>query len=54
MIPGLKAAVAHWSGDPEWRTVRPPLTPLDAQMEQELLSVLEAHGFGMPGLVSAP
>ena len=50
MIPGLKAAVAHWSHDPEWRNVRPPLTPLEPQVEQELLSVLTTQGFDMPGL----
>lgn len=50
MIPGLKAAVAHFSRNPEWRTVRPPLTPLDPQVEQELLSVLKAANFEMPGL----
>ncbi len=50
MIQGLKTAVAHWSRDPEWRNVRPPLTPLESQVEKELLSVLEAQGFDMPGL----
>jgi 4-hydroxy-tetrahydrodipicolinate synthase len=50
MIPGLKAAVAHWSRDTEWRNVRPPLTPLEPQVEQELLSVLTTEGFDMPGL----
>lgn len=50
MIPGLKAAVAHWGRDAEWRTVRPPLTPLDPMVEKELLGVLEAEGFDMPGL----
>jgi 4-hydroxy-tetrahydrodipicolinate synthase len=53
MIPGLKAAVAHWSHDAEWRNVRPPLTPLEPQVEQELLSVLTTEGFDMPGLASS-
>ena len=50
MIPGLKAAVAHWSKDPDWRNVRPPLTMLEPQLEQELLSVLQAQDFDMPGV----
>ena len=50
MIPGLKAAVAHWGNDPVWRNVRPPLTPIDPQVEQELLAALDAAGFDMPGL----
>jgi len=54
MIPGLKAAVAHWSHDAEWRNVRPPLTPLEPQVEQELLSVLTTQGFDMPGLERHP
>jgi len=50
MIPGLKAAVAHWSKDPVWRNVRPPLTPIESKVEQELLAALDAQGFDMPGL----
>ncbi len=50
MIPGLKAAVAHFSGDPDWRTVRPPLTSIEPQVEQDLLSALNDAGFTMPGL----
>lgn len=50
MIPGLKAAVAHFSRDPDWRTVRPPLTPLDPQVEQDLLTALKDANFEMPGV----
>jgi 4-hydroxy-tetrahydrodipicolinate synthase len=50
MIPGLKAAVAHFMRDPAWRTVRPPLTPIEHQVEQELLTALKASNFEMPGL----
>ena len=52
MIAALKAAVAHFSGDPAWTTVRPPLVPLTAEQERQLLDALEALGFAMPGLRS--
>ena len=47
---GLKAAVAHFGGDSEWRNVRPPLTPIDNTVERELLAALEAASFTMPNL----
>ena len=50
MIPALKAAVAHFGHDPEWRTLRPPLTELTPSQEETLLSELKANGFSMPGL----
>jgi 4-hydroxy-tetrahydrodipicolinate synthase len=50
MIPALKAAVAHWSGDAAWGTVRPPLVALTAEQSRALVSALEAEGFTMPGL----
>ena len=50
MIPAMKAAVAHWTGEPDWRTVRPPLTLLDPTVERELIAALEAEAFDMPGL----
>lgn len=50
MIPALKAAVAHWSGDEEWSHVRPPLVPLDTQQHAQLIEELKAAGFSMPGL----
>jgi 4-hydroxy-tetrahydrodipicolinate synthase len=52
MIPALKAAVAHWGGDPAWSTVRPPLVPLTAQQSADLVAKLTARGFDMPGLRS--
>jgi 4-hydroxy-tetrahydrodipicolinate synthase len=52
MIPALKAAVAHFGNDPQWTTVRPPLTELSAFQEKELITDLKAIGFTMPGLVS--
>jgi 4-hydroxy-tetrahydrodipicolinate synthase len=50
MIPALKAAVAYWSGDAQWRTVRPPLCALDEVQQHELFAALEALRFTMPGL----
>jgi 4-hydroxy-tetrahydrodipicolinate synthase len=50
MIPALKAAIAHFAGDADWKTVRPPLVELTAAQEQTLLSELKAGGFAMPGL----
>jgi 4-hydroxy-tetrahydrodipicolinate synthase len=50
MIPALKAIVAHFGNDPQWRTVRPPLTELEPAQEQGLVAELKAAGFAMPGL----
>ena len=50
MIPALKAIIAHWGKDPEWRTVRPPLVELAAAQERQVIAELEAAGFDMPGL----
>ena len=50
MIPALKAIVAHFGNDPQWRTVRPPLIELTAEQERGLMTELSAAGFTMPGL----
>jgi 4-hydroxy-tetrahydrodipicolinate synthase len=50
MIPALKAIIAHWGKDPDWRAVRPPLTELTAAQESQVIAELTAAGFGMPGL----
>ena len=50
MIPALKAAVAHWSGIPEWATVRPPLVSLTREQCAALVTRLEQTQFTMPGL----
>jgi 4-hydroxy-tetrahydrodipicolinate synthase len=50
MIPALKAAVAHWSGTPEWATVRPPLVALTREQSTTLVTQLEQARFAMPGL----
>jgi 4-hydroxy-tetrahydrodipicolinate synthase len=50
MIAALKATVAYFGNDPEWRTCRPPLTELTGEQERTLISELKAAGFSMPGL----
>jgi 4-hydroxy-tetrahydrodipicolinate synthase len=50
MIPAMKAAVAHYSRMPGWRTVRPPLDRFDDAQSEELIQSLEAIGFSMGGI----
>jgi 4-hydroxy-tetrahydrodipicolinate synthase len=50
MIPALKAAIAHYGGDPSWSTVRPPLVPLVPGQAKALVTELDARQFTMPGL----
>jgi 4-hydroxy-tetrahydrodipicolinate synthase len=50
MIPALKIAIAHWSKDPAWTTVRPPLVTLPPDQAKDLIAKLEARRFDMPGL----
>ena len=50
MIPALKAAIAHYSNDRDWRTVRPPLVELGDSQEKAFLAELEKAQFEMPGL----
>jgi 4-hydroxy-tetrahydrodipicolinate synthase len=52
MIPALKAAVAHFGNDREWKTCRPPLVELTPQQEETLVTELKGAGFDMPGLTS--
>lgn len=52
MIPALKAAIAHFGNDPQWKTCRPPLLELTASQEEQLISELKANGFSMPGLAA--
>jgi len=49
-IPSLKCITSHYSGDPEWNRLRPPLVELDKATGQELIRSLNAYGFDMPGL----
>lgn len=53
MIPALKATVAHFANDLNWRTVRPPLLSLPEDQCSELVDALQATGFEMPGLAAA-
>ncbi len=53
MIPALKAVIAHYAKDPEWRTVRPPLVELTADQAKKVMDTLEKLGFDMPGLARA-
>ncbi len=50
MIPALKATVAHFSDDAQWRTVRPPLVALGDDQRNDLIETLLQKGFDMPGL----
>jgi len=50
MIPALKAIVAHFAHDPDWRTVRPPLVELAPEQESALITELKSAGFAMPGI----
>jgi 4-hydroxy-tetrahydrodipicolinate synthase len=50
MIPALKAVTAHFANDPQWKTVRPPLTELTPEQERQVITELKAAGFSMPGL----
>jgi len=50
MIPALKAAIAHYGGDPSWATVRPPLVELTREQKAALAADLDSAGFSMPGL----
>jgi 4-hydroxy-tetrahydrodipicolinate synthase len=53
MIPALKAAIAHYSGDADWQYVRPPLVELTAAQTSNMLAELDKRGFTMPGLAEA-
>ncbi len=45
----MKHALATWSGDAAWRTVRPPLAGLTSEAARELETSLRVAGFAMPG-----
>jgi 4-hydroxy-tetrahydrodipicolinate synthase len=53
MIPALKAVVSVFLDDPEWETVRPPLTPLGRDQKDLLRTKLAELKFAMPGLGTA-
>ena len=54
MIPGMKAAIAHYLNDPGWSRVRPPLDETDAAERERLVTALQAIGFEMAGLATDP
>ena len=54
MIPALKATIAHYSVDPSWATVRPPLVELTGEQKTSLINELDGADFTMPGLERAP
>lgn len=53
MIPALKATVAHFANARQWRTVRPPLTPLTDEQSAVLIELLQSKHFTMPGLAES-
>jgi 4-hydroxy-tetrahydrodipicolinate synthase len=53
MIPALKQVIAHYANDPEWVTVRPPLTELTAVQAKQVMEGLHSLGFNMPGINGA-
>jgi 4-hydroxy-tetrahydrodipicolinate synthase len=53
MIPALKQVIAHYANDPEWVTVRPPLTELTAIQAKQVMEGLHSLGFNMPGINGA-
>jgi 4-hydroxy-tetrahydrodipicolinate synthase len=53
MIPALKAAIGHHTGDDAWNRLRPPLVELDVAQRADLAKRLEAAGFDMPGIKQA-
>lgn len=50
MIAAMKAALAHFTADDGWKTVRPPLVPLAPDASQTLIASLLEAGFSMPDL----
>jgi broad specificity phosphatase PhoE len=45
--------VAHYSKDPQWATVRPPLTELTAAQAKNVIDGLKRLNFDMPGIEQA-
>jgi 4-hydroxy-tetrahydrodipicolinate synthase len=53
VIPALKALIGHYSGEPGWRRMRPPLVALTDEQVIALVESLKPHDFAMPGLPGA-
>ena len=45
MIPALKAAIANYTKDSSWQTVRPPLVELSSEQERSLIKELDDAGY---------
>ena len=52
MMAALKAAIAEFSDDDTWLTLRPPVVALDASQREDLRDALRTVGFAMPGLAA--
>jgi 4-hydroxy-tetrahydrodipicolinate synthase len=50
MIAALKQAIAIYTDDPAWRTVRPLLIELTPEQAKTLAGELKAISFAMPGI----
>src|SRR5438876_6155833 len=50
IIAALKQAIAIYTDDPAWRTVRPPLVELTPEQAETLAAELKAISFTMPGI----
>tara|TARA_R110002012_G_scaffold99470_1_gene237453 strand:- start:3300 stop:4229 length:930 start_codon:yes stop_codon:yes gene_type:complete len=53
LIPAMKAATAYFSGDDDWRRMRPPLVELENNKASELVFALKERGFRMEGVSEA-
>lgn len=49
MIPAMKQAIASFTGEAQWRNVRPPLVALDEASVRKQEAQLSSIGFTMPG-----
>jgi 4-hydroxy-tetrahydrodipicolinate synthase len=50
MIAALKWTIGHFRDQSGWQLQRPPLQPLGARQQADLLAELQTAGFSMPGL----
>jgi 4-hydroxy-tetrahydrodipicolinate synthase len=49
MISAMKRVLSEFAQDPDWRFVRPPLTPMEDRAAAALLESLRGAQFAMPG-----
>ncbi|MEE2745728.1 MAG: dihydrodipicolinate synthase family protein [Pseudomonadota bacterium] len=50
VIPALKQCVAHFSEQPSWKRLRPPLIELNEAQTKALINDLQTINFNMPGI----